>query len=90
MKIDNNTAAIQHGYTVWSPDNKNSRKHLGYEQYSGTECQQTGQWQASLYATQVVVSVQKGTVMPYHKAQAVRWKLIDYGVDEKLLEKSQS
>jgi hypothetical protein len=84
MKIDNTTSGINYGYTNQSNKGNQGRKHLGYEQYSGTDCQQTGQWQASLYSVNVIVSVQKGTVMPYHQSQPVKWKLVDYGVDKEL------
>jgi hypothetical protein len=85
MKIDAHSTGINYTYGTSATGSNNSRKHLGYEQYSGTECQQTGKWQGSMSAAGLVVSVQKGNVMPYHQAQPVKWKLVDYGIDETLL-----
>ncbi|MRS89664.1 hypothetical protein GJV04_06395 [Enterobacteriaceae bacterium RIT714] len=85
MKIEATPYHYGSGFTVTEPQEQKNRKPLGYSQYSGTVCQQSGQWSTELHAVRQVVSVEKGKVMPYHSGQAVTWQLDDYSVSENLI-----
>lgn len=85
MKIETNTYHYGSGFVSSPLDETHNRKPLGYSQYSGTLCQQSGVWSTTLHATQQIINVEKGTVMPYHAGHAVVWQLQDYSATENLL-----
>ncbi|OAT16686.1 hypothetical protein M979_2505 [Buttiauxella noackiae ATCC 51607] len=88
MKIDSSLYHYGSGFNVDGSQEGESRKPLGYTQYSGTICQQSGVWSAAINAMTEVVSVEKGSVMPYHSGQTLNWHLLDYSVSENLIPKS--
>lgn len=54
------------------------RKPLGIERTSGHSCPQTGYWQMTGMSNDSVVSIKKGTIMPYHQGRPVSWHLKEY------------
>ncbi|MGL5602370.1 MAG: hypothetical protein ACRDD5_15965 [Silvania sp.] len=82
MKIEGSAYHYGSGFTVDGANEQKSRKPLGFSQYSGTVCQQSGQWRTLWNTVPQVVSIEKGTVMPYHAAQAVQWTLTEYSPSE--------
>lgn len=59
---------------------------VGTTASSGQACPQTGVWKNDSY--QVVVSVNKGTVMPQYQSRNVDWSLTEYSQAD--LEQAQS
>lgn len=85
MKIEATPYHYGAGFTVNDAQDPQNRKPLGYSQYSGTLCQQSGQWSAEFNATRQVVSVEKGNVMPYHSGHSLQWQLMDYNIKENII-----
>ncbi|MGB7800202.1 hypothetical protein [Buttiauxella sp.] len=90
MKIDSATYHYGSGFNVDGSQEGTNRKPLGYTQYSGTLCQQSGIWSAAVNAMTQVVTVEKGTIMPYHAGQPLVWQLMDYSVSENLIPSSNA
>lgn len=89
MKIESTPYHYGSGFSVDGANEQQKRKPLGFSQYSGTLCQQSGEWRTEWNTIPHVVSVEKGNVMPYHASQAVQWQLINYSVaDTQLVKKS--
>lgn len=82
MKIEGTSCHYGGGFSVKGASDQKSRKPLGFSQYSGTVCQQSGEWRTLWNTVPQVVSIEKGTVMPYHAAHAVQWTLTQYGVND--------
>lgn len=85
MKIETNTYHYGSGFVGSPVDDTHNRKPLGYNQYSGTVCQQSGVWSTTLHATQQIINVERGSVMPYHAGHAVIWRLEDYSATENII-----
>lgn len=78
MKIEGVSYHYVPGFTLDGALESQARKPLGFSQYSGTVCQQSGTWLSRQAAQQVVVSIEKGTVMPHHAGRVVQWVLDSY------------
>jgi hypothetical protein len=89
MKIETNTHHYGSSVVSSAVDDTHNRKPLGYTQYSGTVCQQSGAWSATLHATKQIINVERGHIMPYHAAQAVIWRLEDYSATENIIRQGQ-
>lgn len=88
MKIDSTPYHYGSGFNVDGSQETTGRKPLGYYQYSGTLCQQSGVWSAAVNAVTQVVSVEKGNIMPYHSGHTINWQLMDYSISESIIQKS--
>ncbi|RPH29427.1 hypothetical protein EHN07_05685 [Buttiauxella warmboldiae] len=88
MKIDSTPYHYGSGFNVDGSQEATGRKPLGYTQYSGTLCQQSGVWGAAVNAATQVVTVEKGNIMPYHAGQTINWQLMDYSVNENIIKPS--
>lgn len=84
MKIESTLYHYGSGFATEGTQQSSSRKPLGYSQFSGTLCQQSGQWRTEWQTATHVVSVEKGHIMPYHASHPVQWQLVDYAISEGL------
>lgn len=90
MKIDTTHYHYGSGFSVDGSQEGPNRKPLGYTQYSGTICQQSGRWGAAVNAVTQVVNVERGNIMPYHAGRPLSWQLMDYSVSENLIQSPTS
>lgn len=76
-----NPIGVGGGYT-FEPYSAGSVQSLsaGTTASSGALCPQTGVWKSESY--QVVVGVNKGTVMPQYQSKDVDWELTEYSLSD--------
>jgi hypothetical protein len=83
MKIDGSNftwiASLQN-----STSSESQRKPLGIERNSGQICPQSGYWKMSGHSESTIINVKKGTVLPFHQGQPIRWHLREYDLSGEL------
>lgn len=87
MNIDNQVNGPSVSILTGNTQRTFSQKPLGYLQFSGTLCQQSGQWLTELNTVNHVVSVERGQIMPFLSSQPVQWQLLNYAVSNGLSNK---
>ena len=84
MRIESNNFAYLSTELISQNQNEMTRKPLGIQRASGHECPQTGVWRMMNSSSNPVLSIRKGTIMPYYQGSPVNWQLADYILSDEI------